>query len=276
MSDAASPGVQTDRAPLLAVVLPVYNEAENIATCLRKLYAALRELPHVLLVCYDFDGDSTLPAIRAMPDCPPTLQLVRNSLGRGVAHALQAGFDAALAAGADVIVTSMADLSDPPEVIPAMAARIRAGAGVVSGSRYMRGGSQSGGPFLKRTLSRIAGVSLYWVAGLPTHDATTNFRAYSAAFLRATRVRSRHGFEVALELTTRAHRQGFLVAEVPSSWHDRSAGQSRFRLWKWMPRYFYWYAGAMAASPRAWGILVVLVAATAFAGWKMWERGLFR
>ena len=247
---------------LLAVVLPVYNEAENIATCLRKLYAALLVTPHLLIVCYDFDADSTLPAIRAMPDAPPTVRLVRNTLGAGVAHALQAGFDAALAAGADVVVTSMADLSDPPEVIPALAARIRAGAGVVSGSRYMKGGSQTGGPFLKRTLSRLAGLSLYWIARLPTHDATTNFRAYSAAFLRSTRIRSRHGFEVALELTTRAHRKGFKVDEVPSSWQDRSAGSSRFRLWKWLPRYLYWYMLAMAVPLILWTLLLASLVAT--------------
>ncbi|MEK7467323.1 MAG: glycosyltransferase [Planctomycetota bacterium] len=243
-------------AQLLAVVLPVYNEAENIAACLRNLHAALHATPHLLLVCYDFDADSTLPAIRSMPDAPPTVRLVRNTLGTGVAHAIQAGFDAAIAAGADVVVTSMADLSDPPEVIPAMAAKIRAGAGVVSGSRYMKGGSQTGGPFLKRTLSRLAGLSLYWIARLPTHDATTNFRAYSAAFLRVTRIRSRHGFEVALELTTRAHRQGFKVDEVPSSWQDRSAGSSRFRLWKWLPRYLYWYLLAMAVPLILWSMVL--------------------
>ena len=110
------------RAALISVVIPVYNEAENIQSCLRGLYGALRDHPHELLVCYDFDGDSTLPAIAAMPDRPPTVRLVKNDLGRGVAHALRAGFQAARG---DVVVTSMADLSDPPTAIPRMAAKIR-------------------------------------------------------------------------------------------------------------------------------------------------------
>jgi glycosyltransferase involved in cell wall biosynthesis len=159
-----------------------------------------------------------------------------------VAWALRAGFRAA---AGDVVVTTMADLSDPPEIIPAMAEKIRAGAAVVAGSRYMKGGSQTGGPFLKRTLSRLAGLSLYWLAGLKTHDATSNFRAYSAAFLRQVKVESTHGFEVAMELTVKAHLAGQRIDEVPSTWVDRSAGQSRFRMWKWMPRYLRWYWKAL-------------------------------
>jgi len=135
---------------LLSVVIPVYNEGENIQICVRRLTGALADTPHELLVCYDFDEDSSLPALAAMPDRPPTVRLVRNSLGKGVANALIAGF---AAAQGDVVVTSMADLSDPPSVIPLMAAKIREeGVDIVSGSRYMRGGSQTGGPRLKTLL----------------------------------------------------------------------------------------------------------------------------
>jgi dolichol-phosphate mannosyltransferase len=223
---------------LVSVVVPVYNEGENIQVCLRRLDAALKSLPHEILVCYDFDQDTTLPAIQAMPDILAALRLVKNDLGRGVIYALQAGFQAARG---DVIVTTMADLSDPPEVIPAMVAKVRQeSADVVSGSRYMKGGSQSGGPLLKRTLSRLAGLALHWLTGIPTHDPTTNFRAYRASYLRQVQVESSKGFEVALELTVKAHVLGFRVDEVPSSWQDRSAGQSRFKLWAWLPQYLRW------------------------------------
>src|SRR5512144_529347 len=131
----------------ISVVLPVYNESESIAACLRGLAAALRSEEHEILVCYDTEEDTTLPAIAEMPDRPASLKLVRNTLGRGALNAIRAGF---AAAQGDVVVTSMADLSDPPEVILEMAKAIRAGADVVSGSRYMRGGSQTGGPWLKR------------------------------------------------------------------------------------------------------------------------------
>lgn len=235
---------------LISVVLPVYNEAENIQTCLRGLWSALKGVSHEILVCYDFDGDSTLPAVASMSDRPATVRLVKNDLGRGVAFAMKAGFQSAKG---DVIVTTMADLSDPPEVILAMAKKVREeNADVVSGSRYMKGGSQTGGPLLKRTLSRVAGLSLYYVAGVKTHDATTNFRGYSARFLKTVEVESIYGFELALELTTKAHLSGANVSEVPSTWQDRTAGESRFQLWKWMPRYLYWFSTAMVPPAFVW------------------------
>jgi glycosyltransferase involved in cell wall biosynthesis len=234
-SQAESPVIAES---LVSIVLPVYNEGENIQICLRRIEAALGVLPHELLVCYDFDQDTTLPAIEAMPDRPASLRLVKNDLGRGVLYALQAGFRAARG---DAVITTMADLSDPPEVILAMVRKIREeGADVVSGSRYMKGGSQTGGPFIKRTLSRLAGLGLHWLAGIPTHDCTTNFRAYSTDYLRHVEIESKKGFEVALELTVKAHVLSYRVDEVPSSWTDRSAGQSRFRLWAWLPHYLRW------------------------------------
>ena len=249
--------------PCISIVLPVYNEANNIRPCLERLWGALKNHEHEILVCYDFEEDTTLPAIASMAARPPTLRLVKNDLGRGVAYALQAGF---YAARGDVVVTTMADLSDPPEVIIRMVEKVRQeGATVVSGSRYMRGGSQTGGPYLKRTLSRFAGLSLHWVAGLSTHDATTNFRAYSRDFLSRVKSESQHGFEVGLELTVKAHLQGLPISEVPSSWTDRSAGQSRFRLWQWLPHYLRWYWTAMAAPLFVWGVwMFMLIAAFAF------------
>ncbi|MBV8880024.1 MAG: glycosyltransferase [Planctomycetaceae bacterium] len=253
-------------APCLSIILPVYNEDGNIAACLRGLTAALQGLEHEILVCYDFDEDKTLPAIAAMPDKPPTVRPVRNRLGRGAAFAIRAGLHAARG---DVLVTTMADLSDPPEVILSMAKKIRdEGADVVSGSRYMKGGSQTGGPAFKTFLSRAAGLSLHWIAGVATHDATTNFRAYSRRFIDRTAIESVAGMELALELTVKAHRRGFKVDEVPSTWKDRSAGESRFRLMKWLPRYLRWYLLAMGGPLLMYGALLAGMIAAAIHVWR--------
>ena len=79
------------------------------------------------------------------------------------------------------------------------------------------------------------------MAGLPVHDATSNFRLYSRRLLDAVTIESSAGFELAIELTVKAHRLGMKLAEVPTTWHDRTAGQSRFRLWNWLPHYLHWY-----------------------------------
>jgi glycosyltransferase involved in cell wall biosynthesis len=240
----------------ISVVLPVYNERESIAQCLRGLDAALAGEEHEILVSYDTDEDTTLSAVAAMPDRPASVRLVKNTLGRGALNAIRAGF---AAAQGDVVVTSMADLSDPPEIIPLMAEKIRAGAAVVSGSRYMRGGSQTGGPWLKRTLSRIAGVSLRWISGIGTHDSTSNFRAYAKSFLETVSIESRAGFEIALELTVKAHLAGRRVDEVPSSWVERESGKSNFKLWKWLPSYLRWYLRAAAAPAIVLGVWFAMV-----------------
>lgn len=237
-------------AALISVVIPVYNERDNIATCLRGLAAALAGEPHELLVVYDFDADTTLEGIRAMPDVPATLQLVRNRIGKGAANAIRAGFEAARG---DVVVTTMADLSDPPERILDLARKMReSGVAVVAGSRYMPGGSQEGGPLVKRTLSRVAGLSLHWLAGVATHDATNNFKAYSKRFLGSVKVEAQGAFDIGLELTLKAHLAEAGVAEVPTSWRDRAAGESRFKVWAWAPKYLKWYALAMAEPALVW------------------------
>ena len=242
--------------PLISVVLPVYNEDKNIQTCLRRIRDALEKAPHEILVCYDFDEDTTLGAIADMSDRPTSVRLVRNRLGKGVAYAMRAGFEAAKG---DVVVTTMADLSDPPEIIPLMAEKIRTGgADLVSGSRYMKGGRQEGGPWLKGFLSRTASLSMKWIGGLRTLDATNNFRAYRREFLEQMQVESTMGFELALELTAKAHVGGFRIDEVPTTWIDRTSGESRFRLWKWMPHYLRWYGRVMRAPMAVWGLWLVL------------------
>jgi hypothetical protein len=94
-------------------------------------------------------------------------------------------------------------------------------------------------------LSRWGGVSLYWLAGLPTHDPTNSFKAYRTDFLERTPIESPAGFTLGMELTIKAHFQGDRVEELPACWYDRRSGRSRFRLWKWLPHYLRWYGWAM-------------------------------
>lgn len=246
-TDGSPQQAPTATAPLrFSLVVPVFNEGANIGTYLRTARATLGADGYELLVCYDFDGDNTLPAITAVPEAekPACVRLVRNDLGKGVRYAIEAGFKAATA---PVVIVSMADLSDDLAAIPAMLAKAEAGAAVVSGSRYMRGGRQIGGPWFKGFLSRAAGTTLRWFTGLPTYDATNSFRAYRREFLAATPIESTAGFCLGLELTVKAHFHGHRVEEVPSTWQDRVAGESRFKLMKWLPHYLQWYLWAFRA-----------------------------
>ena len=245
---------------VLSVVVPVRNEHDNIGPCLERLGAALHSTHHEILVVYDHKDDSTLAAIDRMVPKPAAVRLVQNTLGPSPSLAIRAGIAAALG---DVVVVTMADLSDPPQAILEMARAIRDGADVVSGSRYMRGGSQTGGPLLKTLLSRAVGLSLAWVAGVGTHDATTSFRAFSRRFVDRVPLESRTGFTFGIEATVKAHHLGFVVGEVPSTWADRTAGQSNFRVAKWLRAYLRWYLAAMIVPLAVWAAWMMQVALTA-------------
>lgn len=227
-------------------IVPVFNEGKNIAAMLARLYGAVPHPKRVVIV-YDFDDDDTVPVVRALLDQYQGLTLRRNTRGRGVLNAIRDGIDRAMG---DVVIVTMADLSDDPAVVNEMVRLVRGGeADVVCASRYMRGGSQIGGGLLKRTLSRLAGLSLH-LAGFPVHDATNAFRAYRREVLQSIKIESRGGFEYSLELTAKAWAAGFRVVEVPTQWRDRSAGQSRFQLARWLPRYLRWYFYALTHRPK--------------------------
>ncbi len=229
------------------LVMPVYNEGPNIGCALAEIYAKVPLSKRVLIV-YDFDEDDTLPVLREMAPAYPGVVAVKNTLGRGVVAAVRAGFTAARA---EVVVVTMADLSDDVAVIPRMVELIRnEGYDIVCASRYVRGGRQLGGPWLKRWMSRTAGLSLYWLAGWPTHDATNAFRAYRLSVLRDIPIESSGGFAYSLEITAKAYARGARITELPSTWTDRSAGQSRFRLGAWLPHYLRWYLYALTHRPR--------------------------
>jgi glycosyltransferase involved in cell wall biosynthesis len=235
--------------PELSIVMPVYNEGDAVEPVLRSYEAAIRT-PHELLVVYDFDEDTTVPVLSRLSSEFPSIRAHRNTIGRGVLNAMRSGI--AASSGAYVLV-SMADGSDEPHLVDSMVVLARDGADVVAASRYMPGGRQLGGPPLKRLLSRVAGLTLHSFGGVATHDPTNNFKLYSHRFLESVTIESSAGFELALELTVKATLAGRRVAEVPTTWRDRTAGQSNFQLRKWLPHYFHWYLVAIRARLRSRG-----------------------
>jgi dolichol-phosphate mannosyltransferase len=234
-------------APRYSLVVPVYNEGENIAAFCRMLEKA--PAGYELLLCHDSPDDTTLPALDRLAEAekPAVVRRILNTLGPGVRYAIEAGMRAARA---PVVVVSMADVSDDVSRIGEMVSRAEDGADVVCASRYMRGGHQIGGPRFKALLSRIAGVTLHHFSGLPTHDPTNSFKAYRTEFLRRTPIESREGFALSLELTVKAHFSGGRVEEVPATWRGRTKGQSRFRLLHWLPHYLRWYFWALGRRFR--------------------------
>jgi glycosyltransferase involved in cell wall biosynthesis len=233
--------------PRISVVVTAYEEGEAIVPCLDRLIEAVT-LPSEILVVVDDEGDSTAPFVREYAAREPRVKLAVNTYGRGPARAIRYGFDQA---EGKVVVVTMADGCDDPMQIDQLARLVDRGVVIAAASRYMRGGRQIGGPFIKTTMSRLAGRSLFLAGRVGTHDATNSFKAYSRDFVREVGIESDGGFEVGIELVSKARRRRLPVAEIPTIWLDRTVGESNFQVGKWLPQYLKWYFHAFGPElPR--------------------------
>jgi len=216
----------------------VFNEGANFKALWSEIASAIHT-PFTGIIVYDFDQDDTLPVVsEIIASGERRLTLRRNAYGRGVTHAIKTGLEAV---EAGPVLVTMADLSDDLTQVDEMYGLYLQGFDLICGSRYMPGGRLVGGASFKQALSRISGLTLHYIRGIPTHDATNSFKLYDAAMVRELSVESVAGFELGLELTVKAFLHGYRIAEIPSTWRDRSAGTSKFRLFKWLPHYLKWY-----------------------------------
>jgi dolichol-phosphate mannosyltransferase len=223
----------------ISIVMPVYNEGEAIVPHLDAILNVM-DGPFEILVVHDTPDDTTVPALARYEGTTviPTL----NTYGRGPANAIRFGLNHAQY---PIAVVTMADGSDDVSQIVPLAQLVSDGAAIACASRYMRGGKQIGGPAFKGFLSRLAGVSLFHLGRVGTHDATNSYKAYRTSFIHDHEIESRAGFELAIELVAKARRSRERVSEIPTTWHDRDEGESNFDLVGWFPKYLRWYLHAL-------------------------------
>jgi glycosyltransferase involved in cell wall biosynthesis len=222
--------------PAVSIVIPAYNESDSISSSLMRI-AKNVTIPFEVIVVVDSEQDTTIPVIDQIRVENPNIRCeIQDS--RGPAGAIKFGFSKATA---PVVIVTMADGSDDPASIDTLVQLVDRGCVIAAASRYMPGGQQIGGPRFKAFLSRSAGKSLKLFAGVTTSDATNSYKAYSRAFVEEVGIESQDGFEIALELVAKARRLRRPIAEVPTIWLDRDAGESRFMLKKWIPKYLKWY-----------------------------------
>ncbi len=223
--------------PRVSVVIPARDEGDGIVKCLDRVFEGVT-LPCEVLVVVDSLDDTTVSYLEKYAEHEPRVVTTINTYGRGPAEAIRFGIDHARAG---VVAITMADGCDDPQQIDQLARLVERGVVVAAASRYSRGGQQVGERSLKRLLSRTAGLSLYWLARVGTHDATNSFKAYSADFVREVGIDSVAGFEVGLELVAKARRLRLPVAEIPTIWLERRGGVSHFKMRAWLGHYLRWY-----------------------------------
>ena len=230
------------RCPL-DILIPVYNEGENIYPALDALGRTVKT-PFRVLICYDFDKDSTLEALRRYPEPPFEIVLVKNR-GQGVHGAVITGFEDSTSAA---VIVMPADDDYNTGIIDDMYEKFRNGCDVVAASRFVPGGCMEGCRWQKAVLVRVSAFTLHLFAGLPTRDASNGFRLFSRRLLDAVQIESEVGFTYSIELLVKCQRLGWKVCEVPALWFERKKGGSRFRILKWLPAYLRWYFYAFATT----------------------------
>ena len=210
------------------LVLPTYDEAENLEAIVRAARAALPDL-HVLVVDDDSPDGTGRIADRLAEEDPAHVAVLHRARREGLGRAYLAGFDAVLARGAGFVFEMDADFSHDPNVLPRLLERARDGADVVIGSRYVEGGRIADWGPLRRGISRGGCWYARVLLRMPVRDLTSGFKCFRAGALRALdlpTVRS-EGYAFQVELTYRAHLRGMRIEELPITFRDREKGRSK-------------------------------------------------
>jgi dolichol-phosphate mannosyltransferase len=210
------------------VVLPTYDEADNVGPITAAILLALPEA-HILVVDDDSpDGTGRIADELAAHD--PRIRVRHRAAKQGLGRAYLDGFAIALESGASVVVQMDADFSHDPGVLPALIAPIDEGsADLVIGSRYTEGGGVVDWGLGRRLISRGGSLFARTVLGLGLNDLTGGFKAWRSSTLAAVPFDGVHagGYVFQIEMTFRASRLGARIREIPITFRDRRVGQSK-------------------------------------------------
>ena len=212
------------------LILPTYNEAKNVEaivlTSLEQL--ATTGLEHTILVVDDGSPDGTGDIADRLAGEHPQVRVMHRPQKLGLGRAYLAGFEDALAQGAELILEMDSDFSHAPADLPRLIAAARA-ADLVLGSRYVPGGGVENWGRLRRALSRGGSWYARMLLGVPVRDLTGGFKCFNRRVLEAIDLGAVHadGYGFQIELTYRAIQAGFTVTEVPILFRERREGQSK-------------------------------------------------
>ena len=219
----------------LDIIIPVYNEDENIVRLLQSLENEIN-CNFRVLICYDSETDTTLKYIKDNKIIKSEVLLIRNPR-KGPNSAIIKGIDSS---NAKIILVYMADDFENIKLINRMTNLIELGNDLVIPTRFMPGGKMIGAAKVKEFVTRIGSYLIYYLARIPFKDCTNAFKMFSVSLKDKIKFDSTTGFTFALELVAKSYFLKLKIVEIPSTWIEIENRKSNFKMLKWIPYYIYW------------------------------------
>ena len=219
---------ETTTTTTTRIIVPTYNERENIEQLVEQLLAQPLDLGVIIVDDNSPDGTGEI-ADRLAAEHPDQVQVIHREGKLGLGTAYVAGFYRAMSEGVDFIVTMDADFSHPPERIPALVAKVEQGYDLVIGSRYVPGGKAIQCTLVRKMLSWGANAFARTLLGLKAHDTTAGFRCYRREVLESIALDQifANGYSFLMEMLYKVQRKGWRIGEVPIIFHNRRQGVSK-------------------------------------------------
>ncbi len=224
----------------LDIIIPVYNEGENIVRLLKDLESGIT-YDFRVLICYDSENDNTLEYLRNKNVIKKEILLIKNPK-QGPNSAIIEGINSSRS---EIILVYMADDFENIKIVNKMIKLIESGNDLVIPSRFIAGGKMLNAKKMKKAVTVTGSYLMYYLAGIPFKDCTNAFKMFSKNLKDKIKLKSTTGFTYAMELTTKSYLFNFKIIEIPSIWIDETGRKSNFKVLKWLRFYIYWMLYAL-------------------------------
>ena len=219
----------------LDIIIPVYNEDENIVRLLKLLEKEIN-CNFRILICYDSESDKTLKYLKNKNVIRSEIVFIKNPK-KGPNSAIISGITFS---NSEIILVYMADDFENIKLINKMVKLIDEGNDLVIPSRFISDGQMIGAAKIKELVTRVGSNLIYYFARVPFKDCTNAFKMFSSKVKESIKFNSTTGFTFALELVAKSYFLRFKIIEIPSTWKEIKNRKSNFKVVKWLPYYIYW------------------------------------
>ena len=225
----------------VSLIIPAFQEGDSLARTISAVHSTCSSIEFEILIVVDTITDSSVLISRKVQLKFSNVKLLVQDKS-GPLNAIKFGIENSMMS--HIVVLTADDTDDVSDVMK-MSKLFDTGVHYISASRYLAGGSYTGGPKMKRVFSKYASQFLEMRHGSVASDPTNGFKGFSRLLYQSTQIEGNVGFTYGLQLLAYALRNNLSATSIPTKWHDRLEGASSFKMFKWLPAYLYWFIKVM-------------------------------